>query len=92
LALGDDVQSKTLKYYIAFRRIKNFACVEIRTQTENIMVYVKVDPTSIALEPSFTRDVCAIGHFGTGDLEITIRDDADVERAKPLLLRSYEAS
>jgi Domain of unknown function (DUF5655) len=28
-ALGDDVQSKQLLYYIAFRRLKNFACVEI---------------------------------------------------------------
>ena len=32
LALGDDVQVKTLKYYLAFKRIKNFACVEVRTQ------------------------------------------------------------
>jgi len=92
IALGDDVQRKTLKYYIAFRRIKNFACVEIRTQTENIVVYAKVDPTSIALETGFTRDVRTIGHFGTGELEITIKNDADLERAKPLLLQSYEAS
>src|SRR5688572_7699599 len=27
-ALGDDVQMKTLKHYIAFKRLKNFACVE----------------------------------------------------------------
>lgn len=91
LALGDDVQEKTLKYYIAFRRIKNFACVEVRMQHEIIQVYVKVDPDSIALEPGFTRDVRAIGHFGTGDLEITIRNDADIERAKPLIVQSYEA-
>jgi len=88
----DDVQMKTLKLYIAFRRIKNFACVEMRTQTENIVVYVKVDPTSITLESSFTRDVRTIGHFGTGELEITIRNDADLERAKPLLLQSYEVN
>lgn len=92
LALGDDVQMKTLKLYIAFRRIKNFACVEVRTQTENLVVYVKVNPTSIALEPGFTRDVRTIGHFGTGELEITIKNDADLERAKPLLLTSYGAS
>jgi predicted transport protein len=92
LALGDDVQVKTLKYYIAFRRIKNFACVEVRTQSENIVIYVKVDPASKALEQGFTRDVRTIGHYGTGDLEITIRTDADLERAKPLLLQSYEAS
>lgn len=92
LALGDDVQMKALKYYIAFRRIKNFACIEVRTQTENIVVYAKVDPTSIVLEPGFTRDVRTIGHFGTGELEITIKNDTDLERVKPLLLQSYEAS
>lgn len=92
LNLGDDVQLKTLKYYFAFQRLKNFACVEIRYQTENILVYVKGDPGSITLEPGFTRDVRHIGHYGTGDIEITIRSDSDLERAKPLMLRSYEAS
>jgi predicted transport protein len=91
-ALGDDVQVKTLKYYIAFRRIKNFACVEVRTQSENLVVYVKVDPSKLPLEQGFTRDVRDIGHFGTGELEITVRTDADLEHAKPLLLQSYAAS
>ena len=40
----------------------------------------------------FTRDVRKIGHFGTGDLEIRIRSDEDLEKAKSLLLESYEAS
>jgi predicted transport protein len=30
------------------------------------------------------------GHYGTGDLEIRIRTDADLERAKPLITKSYE--
>lgn len=92
LALGDDVQMKTLKLYFAFRRIKNFACVEIRSQARTLLVYVNVDPSTIALEPGFTRDVRSTGHWGTGDLEITIRDVFDSERAKPLLIKSYEAS
>lgn len=92
MALGDDVQTKTLKYYFAFRRIKNFACVEIHPQSQNILAYLKVDPDNIALEDGFTRDVRKIGHFGTGDLEIRISSDEDLERAKPLLLASYEVS
>lgn len=92
LALGDDVQMKPVKLYIAFRRIKNFACVEVHPQSRAILAYVKVNPDKVTLEPGFTRDVRTIGHFGTGDLEITIRTDDDIERAKPLLLRSYEAS
>jgi predicted transport protein len=92
MALGDDVQFNALIYYFAFRRIKNFACVEIHPQTRTILVYVKVNPDSITLESGFTRDVRTIGHFGTGELEIRIRTDDDFERAKPLLIRSYEAS
>lgn len=92
LALGDDVQVKTLKYYFAFQRLKNFACVEIRSQTENIDVFVKGNPDAIDLQPGFTRDVRNVGHYGTGDIEIIIRSDEDLERAKPLLIGSYEAS
>lgn len=92
LSFGDDVQTKTLKYYIAFKRIKNFACVEIHTQTKNLLVHVKVDPDTITLEKGFTRDMRNIGHFGTGALEITIRSIEDIEKAKPLLEKSYELS
>jgi predicted transport protein len=92
MALGDDVTRKTLEYYFAFRRIKNFACVEIHPQNQTLLIYVKVDPDSVELEDGFTRDVRAIGHFGTGDLEIRVKAAGDLERAKPLLLRSYEVS
>lgn len=90
--LGDDVQMSTLKHYFAFKRLKNFACVEITLKSEKMRVYTKVDPASITLEKGFTRDVSQIGHFGTGSLEITIKSDADFEKAKPLLLQSYELS
>lgn len=90
LALGDDVQEKTLKYYIAFKRLKNFACVEVYPQSNKIQIYAKINPDDITLEKGFTRDVRTIGHFGTGDLEITIRNEQDLRRAEPLLLLSYE--
>ena len=88
--LGDDVQFKVLRFYFAFKRIKNFACVEIKTQERKLIVHVKVDPDTLTLEDGFIRDVRAIGHFGTGDLEITIRSMEDFEKAKPLFERSYE--
>lgn len=92
LSLGDDIQVNTLKFYIAFKRIKNFACVEIRPNAGNILVYVKMNPNEVPMLPGFTRNVKDVGHFGTGDLEITIKSDEDLERAKPLILKSYEAS
>lgn len=92
VALGDDVQETTLQLYIAFKRIKNFACVEFRPTTNKILIFVKVDPSTVQIEPGFTRDVSKVGHFGTGDLEITLNTVNDFERAMPLIERSYGAS
>ncbi|MBO0801592.1 MAG: hypothetical protein J2P25_00740 [Nocardiopsaceae bacterium] len=91
LSLGDDVTKTERKNYYAYRRIKNFACVEIHPQTKKLLVYLKIDPKSITLEPGFTRDMSKIGHFGTGDLEVTIGTSADFERAQSLIVASYQA-
>lgn len=81
-----------MKCYIAFKRIKNFACVEVRNKMKTVLIFVKVDPDTVQLEDGFTRDVRSIGHFGTGDLEISLKSVDDLERAKPLILKSYETS
>lgn len=92
MGLGDDVQHKVLQFYFAFKRIKNFACVEIKTQDKKVVLYLKVDPDTVDLTDGFTRDVRKIGHFGTGDLEVTIRSLADFNQAKPLIDHSYEGA
>lgn len=92
LSLGDDVQIKSLKMYIAFRRIKNFMCVEPHHHKGTLTLFLKVDPDTVELKPGFTRDVRDIGHYGTGDLEVSIASREDLQAAQPLILRSYEAS
>jgi len=92
LGLGDDVVQKELQFYFAFKRIKNFACVEVKPQIDVVRVYLKIDPTSIELEEGFTRDVRNVGHYGTGDLEVNILGREELDRAKPLIVQSYEAS
>jgi predicted transport protein len=92
LSLGDDIQMKTLKFYFAFKRLKNFACAEVHNREKSVRLFLKVDPKSVNLERGFTRDVTDIGHFGTGDLEVNLKCPADLEKAKPLLLSSYDAN
>lgn len=55
-------------------------------------MFLKVDPESVELEPGFSRDVRNIGHFGTGDLELIITDGATLDKAKPLMERSYDGT
>lgn len=91
-SLGDDVTKKALKLYFAFRRLKNFACVEVHPQTKTLLIYLKIDPDSVDLEEGFSRDVRNIGHFGTGDLELRVKTHEQLEKALPLIQKSYEAS
>jgi predicted transport protein len=43
-------------------------------------------------QPGFARDVSKVGHFGTGDLEITLTKPDDLEGAMPLIKRRYDNS
>ncbi|MBF8741952.1 DUF5655 domain-containing protein [Pseudomonas guariconensis] len=87
-SLGDDVQEKHLKLYVAFRRLKNFA--SLVPLPKRLMLMLKLDPDSVDLVEGFSRDVRTIGHWGTGDLELSLRTAADLERAKHLIERSYQ--
>ncbi|WP_446898807.1 DUF5655 domain-containing protein [Clostridium sp. LBM24168] len=88
LALGDDVTENKLKLYSAFKKIKNIVCVEVKMKS--IVLYLRLDPEEIVLEDGFTRDVSKIGHWATGDLELTIKNAKDFEKAKEYIDKAYE--
>lgn len=88
LSLGDDVTENELKLYVAFKRIRNFACLEI--QQGKIRMHLKLNPETVALVDGFIKDVRHIGHWGTGDLQIHIKDINDFNKIKELINRSYE--
>lgn len=88
--LGDDVQEKKLKNYFGFKRIKNFACVEIHPKTDSVLVYTKANIDEVELKDGFTRDVTNIGHFGTGNLEIKFTGMKQFEEVQKYVINSYE--
>ena len=91
-SLGDDIQSRQLQMYIAFARLRNFVCLEVRRQRGIVLLYLNLDPNDIEFETGFTRDMRGIGHYGTGDVEVTISSSATLEKAKPLIQQAYEKS
>lgn len=92
LSLGDDVVKNERSLYFAFRRLKNFACVEVHPSSRNLLVYLKLDPDSVELQDGFSRDVSNIGHFGTGDLELRISGTSPWLTVEELTRRAYEAN
>lgn len=90
MSFGDDVQYKVLKYYVAFKRLKNFVTIDVRAGLGKLFVYLKLDPETVELREGFTRDMREIGHWGTGDLEIVLKNQEDLQTALPLLERAYQ--
>ncbi|MEU7148771.1 DUF5655 domain-containing protein [Streptomyces sp. NPDC045456] len=91
LGLGRDITTTENRLYRAYRRLRNFACVCPPQQTK-LLVYLKADPKETGLVPGFTRDVTGLGHHGTGNLEVQLRTERDLERAQDLFRLSYAAA
>ena len=87
-SLGDDVQRKELKLYIAFKRLKNFAIVV--PQKGRLLLYLHLDVEQIPPPPVLGRDVRQQGHWGTGDMELSLTKAGDLDLVKPLVLQAYE--
>ncbi|MFE7302691.1 transporter [Streptomyces sp. NPDC057579] len=91
VGLGDGVTRVQRKQYRAYQRLRNFACL-IPPQQTKVLVYLKADPSAVDMVSGFTRDVTGLGHHGTGDLEVQLRTERDLERAQDLFRLSYAAA
>lgn len=87
LSLGDDIAETQLKFYVAFKKIKNIVCVEMFNN--RLVLHLKLDVNTVDYEEGFTRDTSKIGHYATGDVEAIIKNRADYEKVKPLIDRAY---
>ena len=92
LGLGADTERAVLKRYVAYKRAgANFACMAVRRTTNDILVYLRLDPAAAGDLLPFMRDVTDVGHIGTGDLELRLADMSELEAVREYLARSYRA-
>lgn len=87
LSLGDDISENQLKLYVAFKKVKNIACVEM--YQSKIIMHMAIDPKTVDLQKGFTRDMTNTGHYGTGNLQVTVKSMQDFEKAKSIIDRAY---
>lgn len=84
LNLSDGIDLIPQKFYLAFKKDKsNIACLEFQKKRIKIWVGAKAgkldDPKGLAM------DVSSTGHYGTGDYELRIYSDADLEYIMSLI-------
>ncbi len=87
LSLGDDVSENQLKYYVAFKKVRNIVCAEI--YQNYVCLHLRIDPKTVELKENFIEDVSEKGHWGTGDLRILLRSMDDFESIRYLIDKAY---
>jgi predicted transport protein len=86
--LDTSIEERPKKQYVAYRTTQNIVCLEV--QHKKIYLYLKLSPKEVEQQDGYIRDVSEIGHFGTGDVEVTLKTLEDFEKAKPLIQKAYE--
>ncbi len=90
LGLDPAIEETPKKYYIGYKLTQNIVCMQIYKQIyKAISLYVKLNPSEIKNLPPIARDVTNIGHAGTGDLELNVTNEADLEIAKEFITMAY---
>jgi predicted transport protein len=62
----------------------------MEVKQQRVLLYLKLDPKIARGPKGIFRDVTDVGHYGTGDLEVSLKDAADLEAAKPFIQKAYE--
>jgi predicted transport protein len=88
MGLDPAIEEAPKKQYVAYRISQNIVCVEI--QQKRVLLYLKLNPKQMKSLPSNARDVTTIGHYGTGDLELSIRNLEELESAKSIIVAAYQ--
>ena len=77
LNLSDGIEVKPQKLYIAFKKDKNIADLQI--QKNSIKIFINQRKGSLDDPKNLMRDVSEIGHWGNGDYQVQVSNDENLE-------------
>ena len=86
--LDPAIEVSPKKFYVAYKTSQNIACMEVKQQ--RVLLYLKLDPKIAQGPKGISRDVTDVGHYGTGDLEVSLKNAPDLEAAQPFIQKAYE--
>src|SRR3972149_2508417 len=63
------------KFYVAYKTSQNIVCMEVKQQ--RVILYLKLDPKSAPGPKGISPAMTHVGHYGTGDLEVSLKGPSD---------------
>lgn len=87
LETDQEIKENPRKKYIAYATSRNF--VELQIQASQIKIFIDLEKEELDDPKDITRDVKDIGHYGTGDSEVVLKDLDDLDYIIGLIKQSY---
>ena len=88
LAEDNSIIEKPNKMYICYKHGKNFC--EIRIQSKALWVWLDIPKAELNDPLNKTRDVTDIGHYGTGQVDLKINKEEEVDYVMSLVEQSFQ--
>lgn len=88
--LGENIEVKPTKLYIAFKSSTNFC--DITLQRNKMKIWLNVRKDTLDDPRGMARDVSDVGHWGNGDYEIIIKPEDDMDYLMTLIRQSHEVN
>lgn len=83
LALDNDIEIKPQKHYIAFKKQKNIACLQL--QKSKIKIYIGLAIGELDDSKGLSKNVADVGHYGTGNYLVEVTDTSNIEYIMSLI-------
>ena len=88
LSFGKDIEVRPKKQYVAFRRKQGF--LSIVFPRSKLKAYLNIELNQINDPLKKARDVKNIGHYSSGETEITIDDRNKIPYVISFIKQAYE--
>ena len=88
--LGNDIEIRTKKKYVAFRRTHAFVYINFLKSKLKIHLNVEINESDDPLKK--VRDVQDMRPYSSGKTEIIIKDTSEIPSVLPLIKQAYEKS
>jgi len=88
LALDEEVVEKAVKNYVVYKHGTNFC--EVWIQARGLKIWLDISPETLQDPFGLARDVRQVGHWGTGEVEITLKSPDQLDAVMALVEQSYQ--
>ncbi len=88
LNIDSSVVEEVRKLYVAYKAPSNF--LDVIPQKGKLKLSLDIDIDNLVDPKEWGRDVRGVGHWGNGNVELTVSSPSDLEYAMTLVTQAYE--